>query len=1392
MSGQDRKEPLEVLGSLKMMAVLVNGIRADLSTNEVVLEVRNLDEVVTITGGRLDGPILFRTHVGSTEEARSWILTVKDSRDEVIRTFTGNGMPPDPIAWNGITDHGNLIGGGEVYRYRMEIRYADGGYSSSASRIFGVNRESVVSLSIGGMGFESGSATLRPGTMEILSRAAETFRMYPDEVIVIEGHADSTGLEEDNLELSRERAQSAFAYLVEKESLKRDRFVVKGFGESRPIASNELREGREINRRVEIKGQVLEVEKADLLDQVRTDPEVTVNGVPVPVDPDGTFQTRIPDEDRDHLEIRMVNTSGQTVEGRVPIPSLWILQPMGEIRVAFGEEGERYQVGDPGPDGQWNSGDVAMTYRMTGKTDPGNQVELNEILVSVDESGIFEADLTLRIGEPNSFSLLVKDAAGFTRIANIHIHVNEKDDEGRFVVIRDPVPNLSVQVPPEGATLFHPLLAVPGVTDPGNRVWINDREVTVRPDGGFTGKIELAEGSNSVIIRAVDRDGYAGFIERNVVFSEEGLFLMAFADGKIGQLRGKGYLEGAGMEKGREFYQEGRVAYYLKGTIAGKYLITSAFNSGTGEFGELFKDLDEGEKDRFFTNLDPDKHFPVYGDTGTVTSDAQSQGKFYLALTGEELDLLVGNYSLNLSDTELAAFQRTYYGGRFAYQSVSRTRYGDPDTEVVLFGAQVRYTHIRDELRGTGGSLYYLSQRDVSEGSDEVAIIIRDPNTGLVLSRIPQRHDLDYRIKYEEGRILLSKPLSSVVQDDLLIGDALLPGSPVSLQVDYEVRAEGLEKTSAGGRVKKQLGDNLSIGSTYVDDEQETGNYELTGLDAKLRLGQHSWVEGEYARSAGSDSPVYVSDDGGLTFIEAPPSPTEEGSAWKTAARLDVGEWFGNPETLTVGAYIRHLDPGFQSGANFAEEGTRMMGTDFTLTLSDVDTISGRFDQQEQLEPASLPPGAEGESRVGTLQWSHRRNRLGLTLEYRDKRSEDGLGSVLEHSRIGAGRLDVSSSDKLSGYLEHQGTLTGPRNDQTSLGIQYQVTPALSLRTSGTQGTAGGSLQAEANLNAGGSRLYLTERVAEDNAGHNSTTVLGTETSPDPGSRVYTENQWERTGEGADRQTSVLGVSRNLDLASGLSAMFTGEASETESESETVTRYTMATGLSYNVPEKLTSSVRGEVRREKGNQERVQYLTANRLELNLSPDYSILGNYNYSVTRDLDLDEIEARFEERGVGLAYRPVANDRLNLLTRFTQLSDLAPETLDEVESQETFTEVASIEWSYDVSPRLEWVEKNALKIKEETVGDRPAVRTRTSLSIHRLNYNFVGDLDLGLEYRLKRVEEAHDQQAGWLTELMYSLGRNCRLGVGFNFTDFSDNEFSENDYSVRGIFLRVQGKY
>ena len=54
------------------------------------------------------------------------------------------------------------------------------------------------------------------------------------------------------------------------------------------------------------------------------------------------------------------------------------------------------------------------------------------------------------------------------------------------------------------------------------------------------------------------------------------------------------------------------------------------------------------------------------------------------------------------------------------------------------------------------------------------------------------------------------------------------------------------------------------------------------------------------------------------------------------------------------------------------------------------------------------------------------------------------------------------------------------------------------------------------------------------------------------------------------------------------------------------------------------------------------------------------------------------------------------------------------------------------------------------------------------------------------------ADDQRRGWLSEASWRVKENFRFGLGYNFTDFSDNELSTNDYEVGGWFLRIQGMY
>ena len=101
--------------------------------------------------------------------------------------------------------------------------------------------------------FDTGQATLKPGAREKLSKLAGILLAYPGAYrIEIEGHTDSVGSDESNLNLSRGRAESVRDYLAQN-GIKSERVIAtRGFGESNPVAGNETAAGRQINRRVEI------------------------------------------------------------------------------------------------------------------------------------------------------------------------------------------------------------------------------------------------------------------------------------------------------------------------------------------------------------------------------------------------------------------------------------------------------------------------------------------------------------------------------------------------------------------------------------------------------------------------------------------------------------------------------------------------------------------------------------------------------------------------------------------------------------------------------------------------------------------------------------------------------------------------------------------------------------------------------------------------------------------------------------------------------------------------------------------------------------------------------------------------------------------------------------
>lgn len=103
-----------------------------------------------------------------------------------------------------------------------------------------------------GVNFEFNKAVLTSTARQILRNVAQTLRDSPGFQVEIEGHTDSIGSSSYNLELSQRRADSVKQFLVE-QGASANRLYTRGYGETRPIASNDTDPGRATNRRVELR-----------------------------------------------------------------------------------------------------------------------------------------------------------------------------------------------------------------------------------------------------------------------------------------------------------------------------------------------------------------------------------------------------------------------------------------------------------------------------------------------------------------------------------------------------------------------------------------------------------------------------------------------------------------------------------------------------------------------------------------------------------------------------------------------------------------------------------------------------------------------------------------------------------------------------------------------------------------------------------------------------------------------------------------------------------------------------------------------------------------------------------------------------------------------------------
>ena len=135
-------------------------------------------------------------------------------------------------------------------RVKEQFEQVERMFTTDEARVF--RQGNTIILRLVGLSFDSGASQIRPDNFDLLAKVEKAIDVFPRSELIIEGHTDSHGGDDLNQKLSQERAESVRQYMINAMRIPTYRLIATGYGETRPVASNETQSGRARNRRIDI------------------------------------------------------------------------------------------------------------------------------------------------------------------------------------------------------------------------------------------------------------------------------------------------------------------------------------------------------------------------------------------------------------------------------------------------------------------------------------------------------------------------------------------------------------------------------------------------------------------------------------------------------------------------------------------------------------------------------------------------------------------------------------------------------------------------------------------------------------------------------------------------------------------------------------------------------------------------------------------------------------------------------------------------------------------------------------------------------------------------------------------------------------------------------------
>jgi len=638
-------------------------------------------------------------------------------------------------------------------------------------------------------------------------------------------------------------------------------------------------------------------------------------------------------------------------------------------------------------------------------------------------------------------------------------------------------------------------------------------------------------------------------------------------------------------------------------------------------------------------------------------------------------------------------------------------------------------------------------------------------------------------------------------------------GDEAYLVVRYEYTPGfgDIDALSVGGQAHYWFGEHVKLGMTSNVNEQDDVDNSLNAADLTFRYAAESWVKFQQAKSEGIVSMPLVSSDGGFEFSGYDPSSfvNAEAEAYRADISLSSNELFdfGNSQ-LTF--YVQDVEAGYSAPGLTALADARNWGGTFSMPIDEKFSVSAKVDHLSQEQ------GIETEAQeinVGYQVSYHWDVKAGYRTDSRVDQSPIVVLTQEQGEREDAilqVGFDSKSTWNAYGFVQDTLSISGDRkeNGRAGIGGSYRMSERLRVDAEISNGDLGEGGRIGTNyLHSDRTSLYLNyalENERTDNGlrsgrGSEGNLVAGVKSRIADSTSVFLEERYQHndTMTGLTHGTGIsfaptekwnLGI--NTDI---------GTLRDTQTGAETDR---LASGVQIGFGfDKLQFSSGIEYRNDDVEQldlsriERTTWLFRNSFKYQFDPGSRLLGKLNHSESESSQGAFYDGGFTEAVLGYAYRPIMNDRLNTLVKYTYFYNVP--TTGQVTLQNVAAEfiqkshIAAVDVSYDISPRFSIGGKYAYRLGQVSLErENPEFfDNNANLYVVRGDYQFRENWEFLLEGRVLDMADLNERRSGALATVSRYFGDHLKVGVGYNFTDFSA-DLTNLDFDHHGFFINLTG--